>query len=170
MQELGLQAAGVDESIEMLAHLPAGVEGIESTIESLNLGRCWPAVLLPSHLINHPDTSVRKSFVQAARRHTQDAGTFYVKRHSPRWLSTVQAGQIGDSHGIALHADHVARNGKLVTMTIRYATAEQSWTQSFSTYALEQDEIEDLLMNCGFQGFQWLGAERLWVAAIAGDA
>lgn len=77
MQELGLRATGVDESAEMLAHLPASVEGIKASIE----------------------------------------------------------------------------------------TPDQVWTQSFTTCTLEQNEIEDLLAGCGFQGFEWFGSEALWVAA-----
>lgn len=170
LQELGLRATGVDESAEMLAQLPAGVEGIKASIEGLDLERRWPAVLLPSHLINHPELTVRTKFVEAARRHIDHSGTFYIKRHSPRWLSTVKVGEIGESNGISLHADHVAREGSLVTMAIRYATTEQTWTHSFTTRALEQDEIEDLLTNCGFQGFEWLGNEALWVTATPSDA
>ena len=169
MQELGLRATGVDESAEMLAHLPAGIEGIKASIETLDLGRRWPAVLLPSHLINHPDPTVRKRFVDAARRHINPAGTFYVQRHSPRWLSTVQQGKIGDLNGIALHADSVTRTGNLVTMTLRYQGPDQAWTQSFTTCALEQDEIEHLLASGGFQGFQWLGSQALWVAATPSE-
>jgi SAM-dependent methyltransferase len=169
MQELGLRATGVDESAEMLAHLPAGIEGIKASIETLNLGRRWPAVLLPSHLVNHPEPTVRKSFVEAARRHIDPGGTFYIKRHSPDWLSTVQQGKLGDSNGIALHADRVARMGNLVTMTLRYEAPEQTWTQSFTTCTLEQHDIEHLLANCGFHGFEWLGSEALWVAATPSD-
>jgi len=154
----------------MLAQLPPGVESIRASIEELELGRRWPAVLLPSHLINHPDLITRKKFVEAARRHIDHSGTFYIKRHSLRWLSTVQVGKIGESHGIALHADHVARKGRLVTMTIRYATQDQAWTQSFTTCALEKDEIEELLASCGFQGFEWFGHDALWVAATPSDA
>jgi SAM-dependent methyltransferase len=165
MQELGLRATGVDESAEMLAHLPAGVEGIKASIETLDLGRRWPAVLLPSHLINHPDPTVGRSFVEAARRHIDPNGTFYIKRHSPHWLSAVQEGKIGESNGIALHADRVARMGDCVTMTLRYEALDQVWSQSFTTCALAQDEIEDLLASCGFQGFEWFGSEALWVAA-----
>jgi SAM-dependent methyltransferase len=170
MQELGLRLTGVDESAEMLACLPSGVEGIEASIQTLDLGWRWPAVLLPSHLINHPDVAVRKRFVQAAQRHIDGSGTFYVKRHSPRWLMTVQAGRLRELNGIALHVDDVARVGALVTMTIRYETRDGTWSQSFTTCALEQDEVEGLLASCGFRGFQWLGKEQLWVAANPSDA
>jgi SAM-dependent methyltransferase len=170
LQELGLHTTGVDESTEMLAHLPAGIEGINSTIEALDLARRWPAVLLPSHLINHPDPSTRRQFVEVARRHLSDNGSFYVKRHSPRWLSTVERGQIGESSGIALYADEVARDGNLVTLTIRYSAPEHVWTQKFTTCALDQHEIESLLSSCGFRRFEWFGSEALWVAANPSDA
>lgn len=165
LQQLGLRATGVDESPDMLAALPDGVEGIESSIEKLALGRRWPAVLLPSHLINHPDPATRMRFVEVGRRHVEDTGIFYIKRHSTSWLSTVQVGKIGESHGVELHADRVERNGANVTMTIRYATNGQTWTQSFTTCALERDEIEELLTDCGFKTFEWLGKESLWIAA-----
>ena len=170
LQEIGLQATGVDESAAMLAHLPPAVEGIESRIEELSLGRTWPAVLLPSHLINHPEESVRRSFVEAARRHIEPTGVFYVKRHSTQWLSTVQDGHIGGSNGVAYYAENVLRKGDLLSMTLRYEILGQSWTQSFMTRALEKIQIEKLLARCGFGNFRWLGKQELWVAATPSDA
>ena len=170
LQELGLCATGVDESSEMLAHLPLGVEGIKASIEKLDLDRRWPAVLLPSHLINHPEELIRRRFVEAAMRHITQTGVFYVKRHSTTWLSTVQEGLIGESNGVVYHAEHVSREGKLLSMTLRYDAFGQSWTQSFTTCVLQRNEIEDLLSSCGFRGFNWLGEQALWVAATPREA
>jgi len=170
LQELGIRATGVDESPAMLALLPPGVEGIQGSIETLDLGRRWPAVLLPSHLINHPDESVRRRFVEAAKRHIETMGSFYVKRHSTTWLSTVQDGRIGASNGVEYHAEQVSREGDLLTMTLRYVAFGQSWTQSFTTLALEKSQIQALLSSCGFGGFKWLGKQELWVAASPSDA
>lgn len=80
MSELGLQVVGVDESGEMLAHLPTEVEGVLSSIEHLSLDRKWPVVLLPSHLINHLAEHVRAAFISAAKRHLTADGTFFVKK------------------------------------------------------------------------------------------
>ncbi len=167
LQELGVRAAGVDESAAMLALLPAGVERIEASIETLDLGRRWPAVLLPSHLINHPDDSIRRLFVTAARRHIESDGVFYVKRHSTAWLSTVQDGRMGESNGVAYHAENVQRDGDLVSMTLRYEAFGHAWTQSFSTRAIEKPDLEALLASNGFGSFKWFGERELWVAAIA---
>ena len=136
----------------------------------LALGRRWPAVLLPSHLINHPEGSVRRRFVEAAKRHIEQTGVFYVKRHSTAWLSTVQEGRIGESNGVGYYAENVSRKGDLLTMTLRYEAFGQSWTQSFTTCALEKHQVENLLSSCGFSSFRWLGKQELWVAAAPSDA
>lgn len=167
--KLGLRATGVDESAEMLACLSSEVEGVRSSIEELNLHRRWSAVLLPSHLINHPDQEVRSAFVAAARRHTAIAGTFFVKRHDPAWLATVQPGPVGESHGVAYCVEQVERQGSRVTMTLRYEISGQRWTQSFSTVALSEGEVERQLSHHGFGEFEWFGPRRLWVAASAND-
>ena len=165
--ELGSHVTGVDESEAMLAHLPDGVEGIRSSIEGLDLGRTWSAVLLPSHLINHPDVDVRSEFVAAAKRHLASGGTFFAKRHDPSWLRTVQDGRIGESNGVTYHAENVVRTNELVSMTLRYEGFDQSWTQSFSTVSLSETDVEELLRRHGFGQFEWLGGARLWVAAAS---
>jgi 2-polyprenyl-3-methyl-5-hydroxy-6-metoxy-1,4-benzoquinol methylase len=170
MAMLGLQVAGVDESEEMLALLPPGIEGILSSIETLNLGRQWSAVLLPSHLINHPDQEIRSAFVATAKRHTSAAGTFFVKRHNPSWLATVQPGLIGTSHGVTYYADQVARHENRIAMTLRYEVSGKRWTQSFSTTAQSEAEIEAQLSQHGFGRFEWFGPKKLWVSAVASDA
>lgn len=170
LQELGLQVSGVDESAAMLALLPHGVEGIESRIETLDIGRRWPVVLLPSHLINHPEESVRRRFIESARRHIQMSGVFYAKRHSTQWLSSVQDGHIGEANAVHYYAENVRKDGELITMTLRYEAFNQSWTQSFTTRALEKEQIEALLSIGGFGNFRWLGKQELWVAATPRDA
>jgi 2-polyprenyl-3-methyl-5-hydroxy-6-metoxy-1,4-benzoquinol methylase len=169
MMALGFRVTGVDESPQMLAHLPPGVEGVLSSIEELSLGRRWPVVLLASHLINHPDEGVRSAFIAAAKRHTSMGGTFFVKRHNPAWLATVQSGLIGESGGVRYCAEEVARDGHQVRITLRYEVSGQKWTQSFSTTSLSEAEVEDQLRQHGFAQFEWLGAKRLWVSATASD-
>lgn len=167
MMDLGIQVTGVDESPEMLAQLPPGVEGVLSSIEKLSLGRSWPAVLLPSHLINHPDRAVRGALLAAARRHTRAAGTFFVNRHDPEWLATVKSGPVGKSHQVSYHAEQVTRVGNQVTMTLHYEASGKTWTQSFSTTSLSEEEIEDHLREYGFGQFAWYGPKKLWVSATA---
>lgn len=167
MLALGLRVTGVDESAEMLAQLPAGVEAVCSTIEALDLGRRWPAVLLASHLVNHPEPAVREAFVAAARRHLAPGGRFFVKRHDPAWLQMVQTGFVGAANGVAYHAERVERHGAEVTMRLRYEMDSTNWSQSFTTTALSEDDVEHLLEVRGLVDCRWLGTRRLWVMAAA---
>jgi SAM-dependent methyltransferase len=170
MKELGLQVTGVDESPDMLALLPPGIEGVLSSIETLNLERRWPAVLLPSHLINHPERIVRSAFIATAKRHVAPAGTFFVKRHDPAWLATVQSDPIGTSHGVSYYAEQVVRDGDTVEMTLRYEASGETWTQSFSTTALSEAEIENELGRHGFDQVKWFGRKKLWASGVASAA
>ncbi len=169
MGELGLKVTGVDESPDMLAHLPPDVEGVLSSIERLDLGCKWPVVLLPSHLINHPAEDVRSAFLAAARLHLSIGGTFFVKRHDPSWLATVPSGFIGSSRGVDYHAEDVRHVGSQVRMTLRYEAFGQSWTQSFSTTALSEVDVQEQLHQHGFEQIEWFGPHRLWAGATASD-
>ena len=166
--ELGLQVAGVDESSEMLAHMPREAESIQSSIERLNLGRTWAAVVLPSHMINHPDTDTRVRFVRAARAHVAEGGTLYVSTYHPGWLESVLEGPLGSSGGVDLFADRISRQGEWVSMRIRYEMGEDAWTHTATAAVLTKDQIERLLTSAGFQDARWFERGHLWVAADAG--
>ncbi len=165
MVALGLRVTGVDESTEMLAHLPAEVEAVCSKIEALALGRRWPAVLLASHLVNHPEPAVREAFAAAAWRHLTLGGCFFVKRHDTRWLQTVQAGFLCAAHGVAYHAEQIERRGAEVSMRLRYELDGSRWWHSFTTTAMSEADVESLLRAQGFGTCRWLGDKRLWGVA-----
>ncbi len=169
--QFGLAVSGVDESAEMLANMPVGVRRIQSPIEDLNLQQTWDAVLLPSHMINHPDAKTRSALVRAGRRHVKPgAGTFYLRRHDPKWLESVQDGPLGEAFGVSMSAENVTMQDDIVSMTLRYKVDEDQWTQTFSAAVLSEAQVEDLLRQEGFAGTRWLGRNRLWAAAAPVDA
>ncbi|MCV2350399.1 class I SAM-dependent methyltransferase [Paucibacter sp. Y2R2-4] len=161
----GHQVVGVDESAAMLSHLPAEVIGVQSSIEQLALAQRFDVVLLPSHLINHPDAQVRAAFVRCAARHLAVGGVFWLKRHDPAWLRDVKPGHLGERAGVEYIAEAVERRqADLVSMTLAYQAFGQRWTQSFTAEALEEAAIEDLLAQQGLAEVTWHGAKRLWAA------
>jgi SAM-dependent methyltransferase len=166
----GCRVTGVDESADMLALLPIGVEAVQSTIENLELNKTFDTVLLASHLINHPSAHVRGAFARCARRHLKVGGLFVLKRHSVDWLMSVQAGDVGETQGVAVHVEAVSRDAELVHMTLRYEASNQVWRQSFSTVSLSENEVEELLASAGFSAVRWQGCQRLWALAVARGA
>jgi SAM-dependent methyltransferase len=65
---LGYRVTAVDESAEMLAHVRSA-ETVEASIEGLDLGRRFDAVLLASNLVN-ADPARRLEFLETCRRHS----------------------------------------------------------------------------------------------------
>jgi len=167
LHRLGLRVSGVDDSADMLALLPHCIEPIESSIQMLRLNRAFDIVLLASNLINHPEQDTRRLFAECARRHLDPGGRFLVQRHNPEWLATAEPGPVGHAGPILLTVEHVSRHATLVEMRLRYEASGQSWQQSFSAATLHEQDIEDVLLQAGFDGISWHGSARLWASAIA---
>lgn len=163
----GHRVTGVDQSAEMLAHLPVAVTGVCSTIEALDLQQTFDAVLLASNLINHPSAESRKAFVACARRHLERGGLFFLERHDPEWLETVQPGRVGAAGAIELHVESVTRDDSGVRMTLRYQAPTGTWRHSFEAVPLDEGHVERLLERTGFAEVRWFGKARRWASAIA---
>lgn len=161
----GHAVVGVDDSAAMLSHLPPTVTGVQTSIETLALAQRFDVVLLPSHLINHPEPQVRDAFVRCGARHLAAQGVFLVKRHDVDWLRQVRVGMLATKAGVDYIAESVERQGKQVRMTLVYQAFEQRWTHSFTVEALEAASIERQLAEHGLADVQWHGAKRLWAAA-----
>ncbi len=165
--EAGLAVTGVDNSQAMIYRLPSGVIGVCGDIETLRLSETFDSVLLASHLINHPDTSIRRAFVACARRHVSAGGKAFVQRHDPQWLMDAAIGPLGRIDSIALSIESLLRVEKQVTMTLCYRSGDDVWRQSFSTLALDESDVEAALRQAGFSSFEWHGTRRTWVTAVA---
>lgn len=170
--EAGLLVTVVDSSREMLAHCPTEATLVHSDISSLELSDRFDAVILPTGLVNHVDADVREAFVQCAARHLKNSGRFFVQRQDPHWLATAvpsAGGPIGD---ITVAVQSVERNGKTVSMTLRYWTDNEVWTQSFVLLQLEEEDLEELLLGAGLGRIQWLDEKKTWLSAqsVAAEA
>jgi SAM-dependent methyltransferase len=167
----GCNVTGVDESAEMLAALPAPMQAVQSRLQDLALPTRHDAVLLASHLINHPDAQVREDFVRCAARHLRAGGRLVLKRHNVDWLHTAVVGPAGQAGGSTLFVEAVARDTSaeplLVHMRLRYELGDQAWRHAFSTVALAEAQVAEVLQRHGFRDIQWRGRQRLWAVAVA---
>jgi SAM-dependent methyltransferase len=160
-----LRPTAVDFSDAMLAHVPSGVERICSSIQELHLECAFDAALLASCLINHPDETVRRSYLGCAARHLRPGGCLILERHDPEWLESVQDGSVGAAGPARLFVDRVHRIGSTVSMRLQYELEGQSWFQEFSARALREHEIERELAESGFTDASWHGPRRRWAIA-----
>lgn len=77
----------------------------------------------------------------------------------------MQDGRIGESNGVVHHAEQVVRTNGIVAMTLRYEAFGPAWTQRFTTVSLSEIDVAELLRQHGFGHIEWLGRDRLWLAA-----
>jgi SAM-dependent methyltransferase len=167
LREWGLNVTAVDNSPDMLAHVPEGAARVESDIEDLALGDAFDTALLASCLINQPSPLTRTSFAATARRHLAQGGQLLVERHDPAWLTTAQVGRVAGANGLEVFVEAVRRVGLVTEMTLRYEISNQAWRHSFHASPLSESEIEGLFAEAGFHGCEWFGPKRTWVRAIA---
>ncbi len=162
--EQGFRVVAVDNSAEMLAHVQ-GASTICAEIEQLRLKQRFDAVLLMSHFINTPDEATRRALLATCRYHLSTDGVVIIQRHDPAWLRDVQLGLLSLVDGIESRVDSVARTDNLVEMTMRWVVNDDAWTQTFTTEALSEQEIEDSLAQAGLRLTNWLDDRRTWLTA-----
>src|SRR5687768_13974662 len=81
---LGHSVTAVDNSPAMLAHV-RGAETVLADIETLDLGRRFPVVLLASNFLNAPDDRELDAVLAACARHVAPDGMVLLERMPPDW-------------------------------------------------------------------------------------
>jgi SAM-dependent methyltransferase len=165
LAELRHSVFGVDESADMLAHA-ADLDTVRSSIEALDLGRDFDAVLLASTLINTPDPTVRAAMLATARRHTASDGSVVIQRHRPEWFDTLTPNG-AERDGIRFTIGSVHRDGPLLTTTVEYQVDGRRWAHTFTARRLSDGDVARVLRDAGFGHVRWLTEERSWLAASA---
>jgi SAM-dependent methyltransferase len=153
----GCSVTAVDNSPEMLVHVPDGAHKICSHIEELHLRRQFDVVLYASNLINTPNASARREQLRVCRRHLGVCGSLLFERFDPDWLAAVEPGPAGRlSEDVAVHVDRVGRAGNVVEISLRYSTNSEEWLQHFPAQVLRDADVERLLTEAGFASVQWI--------------
>jgi len=50
----------------------------------------------------------------------------------------------------------VARDGKLVSLSLRYSTDAEDWRQHFTAVVLDDDDLQRALTETGFGSVEWI--------------
>jgi SAM-dependent methyltransferase len=163
--ELGHPVVAVDNSPEMLAHV-RGAETVVSDIESLDLGRSFPAVVLGSYLVNTPDRDQRLALLGACARHVAGDGRVLIQRAHPdeewaRWDS--HESRIG---GVRIRTRILERDGHVFRAIGEYTVGDRTWTQEYRSEFLDDDAIREALRRSGLALRRWLDDRREWLEAV----
>jgi SAM-dependent methyltransferase len=166
---LGHPVVAVDESPEMLERIH-GAETVLSRIEDLDLGRRFDAVLFASYLLNVPDLVWRRTLLAACRRHVREDGCVLIQRHEPEWFDTAAPFERRHAdlpQGELVHRMRdVTRPGPgLLSATMEYRIGERTWTQSFTSQRVDDDQLAEDLGAVGLAVDVFLSDDRSWIRA-----
>jgi SAM-dependent methyltransferase len=151
----------VDESAEMLAHIH-GAEVVCSPIEDLDLGRTFDAVLLLSHLVEY---GARDALLRACRRHVAPGGCVIVERLPPR-VHAAMGPRCWVSRGVESRLFDVCHHGDgTVSATMEYRMGGRTWTHSFTSRILTDEELPGVLGAAGLRFDRFLDEDGAWILA-----
>ena len=152
----GYEVTAVDNSPEMLAHVPTQATCVRADIESLDLGARFDAVVLASCLINVPGPGSRAAMLAACFRHLRHGGRLIFERYDPGWLATATEGRLGSIGGVELNIDRLERTAELVEISLRSKVGAQEWVQHFAAAPLGDAQVAECLTAAGFSGPAWI--------------
>jgi spermidine synthase len=158
----------------MLAHV-RHAEPECAQIQSLALGRRFDLVLLASHMINTPEESVRRAFLETCARHVSDEGCVIIQQHPPSWFTSVAEAE-DESGGVAFRLRNLSRPAPgLVSATAEYQAGDRVWTHSFTAARLDEPALHAILADAGLTFDRYLTDDHQWLRALpakylAGDA
>ncbi|MGH2587922.1 MAG: class I SAM-dependent methyltransferase [Dehalococcoidia bacterium] len=161
---LGHPVVAVDQSAAMLAHV-RDAETVLSEIETLDLGRAFPVVLLASNLINTEHDAQRDAFLHTCRRHVAPDGVVILQRIDPVWAAnaTDAEAQEGEVHTTLRDVRH---NGRLLSAVSEYRIGDRVWTHPWTMRILDDAEIEAALATTSLRVQRYLGPNRTWITAM----
>jgi SAM-dependent methyltransferase len=162
--ERGFAVVGVDQSAEMLQHA-GGFPTVHAPIAGLDLGRHFDAVLLASHLVNTPADTERQAILATAARHLAADGLLLAECHPPEWFDTAGAAAAATVGTVRIDLVDVRRDGDLLSATVRYASGDELWTQTFTTRRFDVAALRRELRGAGLSFVRWLRDDRTWFAA-----
>lgn len=158
---LGHRVVAVDNSAEMLAYVQ-GAQTVLSDIETLDLDRTFPVVLLASNFLNVPDQRLRSSLLATCVRHTAADGQVVLERMPPEWVAREETTEVG---GVRMRLRDPKRKGDIISATMEYEARGARWRHSFRSKLLPDAEVDAVLLAAGLVRVRWLDERRAWLEA-----
>lgn len=151
----GYRVTAVDNSPEMLAHVPAEATRVCANIEDLELDSRFDAVIFASCLVNTP-VAERTALLAACYRHLKPGARLLFERYDPAWLAKAKVGPLGAMGEIEMHVDRVERATDHVDMTFRYRSGADEWLHHFTAVPLGDEQVRACLSAAGFEDVSWI--------------
>lgn len=162
----GYEVVAVDESAEMLAHV-RGAQRVKADIQNLRLERRFDCVMLTSYLVNTPDDMLRHAFLDVCRRHVRDDGCVLIQWQPAEAHDGWEIGRGRTRDGVTITMVALERPApSLARATMQYEAAGKTWTQSFTSRRLTDEDLDAKLLRAGLRLDRFLTEDRTWLRAV----
>lgn len=161
LQSHGHKCTGVDESPEMLARVPEGIETIGGHIEDVDLEWTYDAVILASFLVNTPAVDTRRAFLDCAKAHSH--GEIYVQRLDPELVPDAVDAE-SEQDGVVYEMVDVQHAGTLFRATMRFTFTDTGITYEhpYQGEVLDDTAFETTVRSVGLSVKDYLDGQRTW--------
>ena len=155
----GHHVVAVDQSPAMLARVPPAAQRVLGDAASLDLGRCFGAVLLGSYLVNHPALGGR--FLATAAHHLAPGGTVVVQRYDPAWVrsATTGAAVVGP---VTVRVTRLVPGAGSFEATVAYEIGGRRWEQAIEAAVVDESDLDALAAGVGLVRGAWLDEHHTW--------
>lgn len=159
---LGHPVVAVDQSPEMLAHV-VGAETVPADLETLDLGRRFPVVLLASHFINDVDREHVRSYLACCARHVLPDGQVLLEGYPAGWEPNTDWTEVG---GVRLRMRSFALEGPLLRGEMEYVIGESTYVHVFDALLVTDAELDRDLSASGLERRRTLDPRGAWIEAV----
>ncbi|MFJ6558746.1 class I SAM-dependent methyltransferase [Streptomyces sp. NPDC091412] len=163
--ERGFTVTAVDESPDMLERV-RGARTICSPIERLDVGETFDAVVLASFLVHTGDPEVRRGLLRTCARHVAEGGCVLIQREGGDYHINVPRERM-DPAGFTVRILSAEPVGDGVNaVRAEYVFPDATWTQTFRSRPLSEEEFEEALAEAGLRVDRCLTEDGTWVRAV----
>jgi SAM-dependent methyltransferase len=159
--ELGHPVVAVDNSAEMLAHVH-GAETVLADLETLDLGRRFPVVVLASNFVNDPEPAARRTFLGCCARHVLPQGQVLVQGFPRDWTPSTDWSEHDD---VRIRLRRFTLDGDVVDGEMEYVVEGQHLVHRFRSKLLSDEELDADLLAVGLRRVRDLDDRGSWIEA-----
>jgi SAM-dependent methyltransferase len=159
---LGHEVVAVDNSSAMLAVI-RGAETALADLETLNLERRFPVVVLASNFINDRDPAKRRTYLEGCARHVLPDGQVLLQGFPRDWTPSTDWSEHGD---VRIRLRRFEQDGDLISGEMEYVVDGRQLFHVFESKLLSDEELERDLRAVGLRHNRVLDDEGAWTEAV----
>jgi SAM-dependent methyltransferase len=159
---LGHPVVAVDQSQAML-DLIEEAETVLGDIETIQLGRRFPVVLLASNFVNDPNRSHVHTYLDCCARHVVPDGQVLLQGYPRDWKPDSEWRELG---GIRARLRSFDLEGSLLRGEMEYVVAGETLVHAFEAVLVDERQLDAELEAAGLRRRRYLDEQGSWIEAV----